>query len=335
MSGHMRHLVIDRLLTEKGVVTFQELQNVLRVSSPTIKRDIRYMREELKAPITYSRSKGGYVYETPGHGGTESKRVFALRKKGWFSAQELYVLVKTIDLLEQLSKDETSAIIKEIEPLRSRVTSLLGLNGVAPKELLGRVKVLDYSAVHEEPASFLTVGVAICEHKRLHIAYHNRTRKLDTYREISPLRLVHYRNHWYLDAYCHVSNDFRTFTVENIRRCVVLPRAAKRVSLRDVEAQLDQSYGIFRSGEPKVANLVFDDEATPYIRREVWHPNQKLVTMSGGAVRLTVPYTNPTELIGEIMKWGPHVEVEGPEELRREVQEHLQKTLGLYATQKP
>ena len=25
MSGHMRHLVIDRLLTEKGVVTFQEL----------------------------------------------------------------------------------------------------------------------------------------------------------------------------------------------------------------------------------------------------------------------------------------------------------------------
>ena len=52
-------------------------------------------------------------------------------------------------------------------------------------------------------------------------------------------------------------------------------------------------------------------------------------------MKLTVPYTNPTELIGEIMKWGPHVEVEGPEELRREVQEHLQKTLGLYTTQKP
>ncbi len=335
MSDHMRHLMIDRLLSEQSVVSFQELQNVLHVSAPTVKRDIRYMREELNAPIVYSRSKGGYLYETPEKASGDAKRVFALRKKGWFSAQELYVLVKTIDLLEGLASDETSAILKEIEPLRARVTSLLGLNGVSPKELLGRVRIFDYSALHQEPASFLTVGIAICEHKRLHIAYHNRTRKIDTFREVSPLRLVHYRNHWYLDAYCHMSDAFRTFTIENIRRCVMLPRLAKRVSLREIESQLDQSYGIFRSGEPKVAVLIFDEEASPYIRRETWHPKQKISTMGGGAVKLTVPYTNPTELIGEIMKWGPHVEVEGPEELRREVQEHLQKTLGLYTTQKP
>ena len=59
MQDSMRRVLIDRLLSDKSVVTLQELQDVLKVSIPTIKRDLRYMRKELKAPLVYSRTRGG------------------------------------------------------------------------------------------------------------------------------------------------------------------------------------------------------------------------------------------------------------------------------------
>lgn len=46
----------------KGVVTFEELQRATGAAPATVKRDIRYMREELKAPITFSRIRGGYLF---------------------------------------------------------------------------------------------------------------------------------------------------------------------------------------------------------------------------------------------------------------------------------
>ncbi len=325
MQDSMRRVLIDRLLTDKSVVTLQELQDVLKVSIPTIKRDLRYMRKELKAPIVYSRTRGGYLYDLPtGKSSTGSEC-----QRFWFSAQELYVVVKTVDMLKALSKDKSSVIFKDLGPLRSRVAGLLSLGGKTPREMLGRVKIIDPSVIHGEPEAFLTIGSALFERKRLQISYYSRTRKTESYREISPLRLVHYRNHWYLDAFCHATNALRTFAIDNVRRVVVMGTPAKRVPLHMIERNLNQSYGLFMSGAPKLAVLRFDAEAAPYLKRETWHPRQTL-TERGDEVVLKVPYTNPTELIGDIFRWREHVVVEGPEELRREVRECLQKTLSRY-----
>ncbi len=62
MKSSTRRLIIDRLLAERGVVPFELFEEVLRVSAPTIKRDLRYMREELGAPIQFSKARGGYFY---------------------------------------------------------------------------------------------------------------------------------------------------------------------------------------------------------------------------------------------------------------------------------
>ena len=57
MRDSMRRLLIDRLLTERKIVTFEELTTLLKASAPTVKRDLRYMREILGAPIVYSRGE--------------------------------------------------------------------------------------------------------------------------------------------------------------------------------------------------------------------------------------------------------------------------------------
>lgn len=53
----------------------------------------------------------------------------------------------------------------------------------------------------------------------------------------------------------------------------------------------------------------------------------------GSSLRVTVPYSDPTELVGEIMRWGNHVTVVEPKELRETVRESLQATLKQYQSE--
>ena len=114
------------------------------------------------------------------------------------------------------------------------MAGLLNLGGKSPREILGRVKVIDPSVIHGEPETFLTIGSALFEHKRVQISYYSRTRRAESFREISAQRLVHYRNYWYVDAFCHATNALRTFAIDNIRRVIVLGTTAKRVPLHTI-----------------------------------------------------------------------------------------------------
>ncbi len=59
-------------------------------------------------------------------------------------------------------------------------------------------------------------------------------------REVSPQRLVHYRGNWYLDAWCHLREDLRAFSVDAIDRVEILDRRAKDVA----DKRLDEVLGI-------------------------------------------------------------------------------------------
>jgi predicted DNA-binding transcriptional regulator YafY len=52
--------------------------------------------------------------------------------------------------------------------------------------------------------------------------------------------------------------------------------------------------------------------------------------LDDGSYELKVPYSKEPELIIDIMKYGPDVEVVEPKELRKAVQENLIKTLRNY-----
>ncbi|MBF0220575.1 MAG: WYL domain-containing protein [Gammaproteobacteria bacterium] len=67
-----------------------------------------------------------------------------------------------------------------------------------------------------------------------------------------------------------------------------------------------------------------------WIAHEVWHPAQQTKRNADGSLTLIFPYAHETELLGDILKYGPEVEVIQPETLRRRVVEELRQTLGRY-----
>lgn len=64
--------------------------------------------------------------------------------------------------------------------------------------------------------------------------------------------------------------------------------------------------------------------------RETWHPEQKSRFDDEGRYCLSVPYSDDRELVMDILKFGPEVEVLGPAPLRRRIIELVGQTAGIY-----
>ena len=95
---------------------------------------------------------------------------------------------------------------------------------------------------------FETVSSAVLGRKRLKIRYHSRSQNEETEREISPQRLVHYRDNWYLDAWCHLRKGLRMFSLDGVRHAERDWTKAKDVSDAELDQVLGRVMGYF-SGE--------------------------------------------------------------------------------------
>jgi len=142
---------------------------------------------------------------------------------------------------------------------------------------------------------------------------------------VSPLRLVHYRGNWYLDAWCHLRNDLRNFSLDAIREARLLDTTAKEVPDAELNALFAPSYGLFSGGPILWARLLFTPERARWVAYEQWHPEQKGEWQGDGSYLLRIPYADHRELIMDILKHGAHCEVLGPPGLRRAVGDEVKK----------
>ncbi|MFO1301114.1 MAG: WYL domain-containing protein [Burkholderiaceae bacterium] len=313
---------IDHLIRERKVVPFEELRRDLEVSRATLKRDIMFMRDRFNAPIVYDRDRGGYCLGPAGYGGQ-----YALPGL-WFNDREVLALLTMHRMLVDL---DTGGILgPHIQPLVERLKSLMDTASHSADEIMRRVRLI---AAHNRPVApscFEVVGSALVSRKRLEIAYYTRSRNVRSVRELSPQRLVHYRNAWYLDAWCHRSNSLRVFALDATEQARLIERRAHDVSLAEVDRQLGSGYGIYRGRRLTWARLRFSADAARWVRAEVWHPDQKGIDLDDGGYELRVPYGATPELEMDILRHGEHVEVVEPESLRRSIAERLERARAAY-----
>ena len=69
---------------------------------------------------------------------------------------------------------------------------------------------------------FQSLAQATLELKKVHIHHYNRQRVDTTERDISPQQLVHYRDNWYVDVWCHLLNKLLNFSIDAISECSAL-----------------------------------------------------------------------------------------------------------------
>ncbi|HEX4927509.1 MAG TPA: WYL domain-containing protein, partial [Burkholderiales bacterium] len=145
----------------------------------------------------------------------------------------------------------------------------------------------------------------------------------------------HYRDNWYLDAWCHLRNDLRSFAVDAIRDAELRDARAKEVPAAELDAHLGSGYGIFAGSKVQWATLRFTPEAARWVSAQEWHPNQRTRIEKDGSYLLEVPYAEDRELVMEILKYGADAEVLAPDALRHKVAQLLRAAAERYSGTEP
>ncbi|MBI4195268.1 MAG: WYL domain-containing protein [Betaproteobacteria bacterium] len=289
-------------------------------SEPTVFRLIRLMKDHLNAPIEWHEELGGYYYRRDADGGTYELPGL------WFNTKELQALLVFDRLFESL---EPGLLGEHLAPLAHRVAELMEHRRLGLTEAARRVRVLGMAA---RPLGewFHVLASATLQRRKLHMLYHGRERDKVTERVVSPQRLVHYRDNWHMDGYCHLRKGLRTFSVDRVKSARELEEAADTVSDRELDEYFAGSYGIFAGKANKTAVLRFSRERARWVADERWHPQQAGQYLTDGRYELRIPYRDDRELIMDILRHGPEVEVVSPDTLRRAVAGRLRRALAHY-----
>jgi predicted DNA-binding transcriptional regulator YafY len=292
------------------------------VSRATFKRDLEYMRDRMNAPIEWDRERRGYRFVQPASGAPRYELPGL-----WFSPEEIRALLTMQSLLASL---QPGLLEPHVKPLLARLRAALGAGQHPADEIERRIRIIHLGARKLALPHFQQVANAVLNRTRLHIAYVSRGSNQRTEREISPQRLVHYRENWYCDAWCHLREDIRSFAIDAIQSAQGLDRKAKNVPDRDLDEVLAAGYGIFSGRKTTWAKLRFTPERARWVAAEAWHPQQKSHTEPDGSYVLEVPFSDHRELAMDILRHGAHVEVLAPESLRAAVKEQLAAALARY-----
>src|SRR5207237_6537873 len=266
MDRTERFYKIDQLLKDSKVVPFARLKDALGVSEPRLKCALVYMAYRFNAPIEYVRAGNGYRFGKPRAGPRYELPGL------WFNATEIYALLTTLQLLSNL---QPGLLDGQVPALVERLHGILGRGDRSWQEIQKRIRIFQPERRGADAGWFSVIAAALLKRSRLWIRHYNRNENRVTEREVSPQRLVHYRDNWYLDTYCHLREDLRSFAVDAIQSAILRDAKAKEVSTTELDEYLASGYGIFAGKKVEWATLMFSPKAARWVSSQRWHPKQR------------------------------------------------------------
>lgn len=292
----------------------------LECSRATLYRAVETLKDQLHAPVIYDTQRGGFMYERTGQGET-----FELPGL-WFSGSELQALA----IMQRLLKDAGGGLLEEhLGLLTRRLDELTQHQRLNLGEAAARLR---FPAIAGRPAGvmFGIAASATLQRRKLWMQYHARSTDEVTERTVSPQRIVHYRDTWYLDAWDDERDALRSFSIDRIRRANVLEGTALDIAEAELDEHYASSYGIFGGKADKVAVLTFTAERARWVADERWHPQQEARWLPDGRYELRIPYREPRELVMDILRHGSQVTVASPPGLKESVRQELARALASY-----
>lgn len=320
MDRTERFYRIEQLLWERPSVPLQAFLDDLGISAATFKRDVEYMRDRLQVPIVWERKTRGYRLERQ-HGPPQALPGL------WFSASEIHALFTMRRLLEDL---QPGLLDPHVRPFLDRLNRLLGAGSSHQPEVERRVRVFHVARRPVDLQHFGTIATALFKRRKLRIGHFNRSSGETTERTVSPQRLAHYRENWYLDAWCELREAIRSFAVDAVQTAELLDESAIDLPDDELDRHFASGYGIFSGHRVAWAVLRFSPDRARWVGQEIWHPEQRGRFEEDGSYRLEIPYSDERELLMDILRHGAGVEVLAPSGLRKQLRKILEVMINRY-----
>ena len=301
-----------------------KLQEKLECSAATVERYLTELRDTYGQKIEYVREYKGYQLvhdnddiELPSH---------------LFTSQEISAILLVDQIIDEL---EPGFLKDDLQSIKHHLNKIKGNFSVDQSLQEKRIRMINIGKRKSENKNLSQITRAVLQRRLISIAYASRSSvSSSTSRILSPQRLTHYRDNWYLDAWCHEKNDLRTFSIERIEKLVIFKpnseHQIKNLSNRQLDDHYTKTFGIFGGEIKNWVTLKFTSHRSQWVSEEVWHPDQNETWLADGSYQLEIPYSSDLELIGDILKYGDQVEVIAPQELRGKIKQHIVHLSKIY-----
>ena len=321
------NLLYNLLKNARHPLTKKQLQEKLECSAASVERYITELRDTYSQKVEYQRDYNGYQLaqkadediELPSH---------------LFTASEINAMLLLEQIINQLEpgflKKDTETLKRHLAQIREKFAGKQKVSG-------NRIRMINIGKRQSKIKYLSGVTQAVLQRKKITIEYDSRssTSAATSTRTLSPQRLTHYRDNWYLDAWCHQRQALRTFALERITRFKIEKSSdkslIKNLNAKALDAHYAQTFGIFGGKVENTAVLKFTPYRSQWVAEEIWHHKQRGKWLNDGSYQLEIPYGNDTELLGDILKYGDQVEVIRPKELRTKLKAHIENLQQIYA----
>ena len=329
-SAATRYRVIDQMLNDKRK-PFPNLEQlaakcsiVLKtdVSTSTIEKDIRAMREEApmgySAPIVYSKVEGGYVYGEIGFSIAELN----LDEEEWsalqFASQLLYQY-------------------KEVPIFSNFKNAIERINTRFALDIDGDDKVLDElvqfeKSVHTKGMDLIEfIYEAIKNKQAIQFQYKNIYKGKSSAASLIPYLIKENRNRWYVIGWSEEKEKYTTYALDRITDLVIFNNVYKRRSDFNASTFFQHSTGIMESNtKPEEVLLTILKPISDLVLLEPLHSTQKLIIEKTDRVQISLKVLLNEEFIFKILGMGAFCVVDKPASLRKTIKTAIQKMSAHY-----
>lgn len=300
---------IHRELKAGHFPTARVLATLNETSEKTVLEDIRYMRDDKKAPIEYSAKHRGWYYTS------ETYQLPQLE----ITEGELVALFLADQMLQQhrglpYEAELTRAVAKLVALLPDEIS-------IQPQTVAQTHSFRSSVVSLRDIETFRTLADAVLKRKQLRLTYYTASRDSESTRIVDPVHLTCVDGEWYLVGYCHTRQDRRMFAPSRIRKLVPTGRTFAPHDDFRIGDFLGETFKLIREdGQPlQQIRLRFAPTAAKYIREKIWHASEQSKLLPDGSVELSMSLRSLIEIRRWILSWGAECEVLEPEELRSDI----------------
>jgi predicted DNA-binding transcriptional regulator YafY len=291
------------------------LAEQLEVCTKSIHRDLVFMRDRLKLPIEYDKSRFGFHY-------TEPVKAFPTLQ---ITEGELFALVVAERALQQYRG--TSFEKPLLSALQKMEQSLPDTISLSLTDVEQTISFRTSSEPILDLQIFDTLAKATTACRQLELTYRKPGQQQAEQRIVDPYHLANINGEWFLFAYDHLRDDLRTFVPARIKAVRSTGKIFERRKKFSLEERLRGSFGV-QSGHGEYDVVIrFHERVADYVREKKWHESQQLRELKGGGVELRLRLSSLAEIGRWVLSWGGDGVVIRPVELATAVRQSAQRVL--------
>jgi predicted DNA-binding transcriptional regulator YafY len=289
------------LLLGRKSMTAKELAEHFEVSSRTVLRDVDTLAAA-GIPVYTSQGKGGGIFLLDN---------FVLNK-AVISEEEQNQILFALQSMSVTQRVDTENILNKLRSFFEKT----GADWI-------EVDFSRWGSSAEDKAKFVPLKDAVISKRAVLFIYSNSCGET-VERKVYPLKLVFKSRSWYLQAFCLLKNDYRTFKISRMRHIKVLDDTFNAAVFKIPEIELSEGQA------PCIdVKFLFSPQAAYRIYDEF---EQDIIKNSDGTFTVSAKLPDDYWLYGYILSFGAYVEVLEPQSVRDELARQADEIKNKYAS---